>query len=304
MNKKKDLFFGNGSDEAFLTVRDKEDFFDIKDECERLWHEFEPYADKNFDDQFSRQFHHRFWEMCLMVQLSIKHGLPEKSKEKGPDFKFGKDQPVYVEATVPTRGNDPDSEDFLTDISKRDDKDEDSVPSSQAVLRIISSLKEKSNSNNSKEVGSKHPYIIAINLPYLEVGIEDDPPLSAQACLGYSGSLTIEINNTKKTTRKVYPPKNYIEKANGSKVEVKCFHDMSYSHISALLLTSVNPFWSSYPKVKEEQLRVDPNAVNSNIRKELLHNPNAINPLDHGWLNFGSEYWIQDNSLLSHYNAK
>lgn len=270
------LFSGSGSDPHFLAVRDYKDFADIKDECKHLWSIFKPFADSQFAEEFSRNFNQRFWEMYLMTQLSHKHGEPQSPTGKGPDFKFREDPFVCVEATVAERGNPPNA---VPDISQRGNED-DFVPFEEVILRITTRLAEKVKSNDAKEEGNKYPYIIAINLPFPEAWICNDPPLSAQACLGISGALSFE-KNPDDTGRKIYTPKLSIEKGNEALVDTTSFTDIRYAHVSALVIAAVNPFSTSYraPAI------------------ELLHNPKARNPLPRGWSNIGVEYWIEDNRL-------
>ena len=71
------------------------------------------------------------------------------------------------------------------------------------------------------------------------------------------------------------------KKGTKNKVSTTAFFSDEYLHVSALLVTSVNPYSTTY----------------KNPSVELLHNPQATKPLPRGWLKVGKEYWLEGNSF-------
>ena len=179
------LFTGEGCDLHFLAIRDQNRLADIRTECERLWSSYKELAAENFADQFSRDFRGRFWEMYLGVLL--REYYPElEAPGCGPDFHVPyKGSRIFVEATSTFRGTGPNA---VPDISVRSD-DDSTVPFNECVLRITSSLAEKSTANKAKCLVEKGARIVAVNLPFPEAWLCGAPPLSAQATLGLEGQV-------------------------------------------------------------------------------------------------------------------
>ncbi len=256
------LFDGDGKDFRFVAIRDQAQFDDIRSECERLWRSYSNHNprlyDRNFIDEFSRNFHDRFWEMYLGVQLLMRY--PDvKSAGSGPDFAVsGTNSSIYFEATVASRGEGTDA---VPDITHRTD-DDSSVPFEECVLRITSSLREKAKKNDAENRAKQGPYVVAVNLPFPEAWLCGSPPLAAMAVLGLGASVE--------------------KKETGSLVSTTAFQCPEYDHISALLVASVNPFSSAYERP----------AI------EVLHNPRATRPLPRAWFRMGTEYWVNDQGHL------
>lgn len=279
-----ELFSSGGTDPLYLAVKDKQHFKDIREECERLWSRYRFLAEANHLDEFSKHFSERFWEMYLGVNLAIRYPqieryVPQAKSEPAPDFKVGN---VVIEATVAERGN---TDEAIPDISKRDfEDDDDSVPFQQCQLRLTSKVRSKSQANDLPNIGRSNPIIIAVNLPYPEVWIGHNPPITATSFLGM-GNLLI-AKQTDGTWESYTTIHKTIERVGHTKknspVSAIQFGDKSYEHISAVLAASVNPFSSSY----------------TNPSIELLHNPNALHSLPKGWLKMGKEYWLEKETLV------
>lgn len=272
-----DLFAGSGSDPEFLAVKSNQCFADVRNECERLWAIFHPLADPNFVDQFSRDFRARFWELYIGSFLRERHQAVKavKAGSAGPDFKVPGPPAIFVEATNASRGSGPDS----VPRYSGNDEDDSRVPFEECVLRITSKLNSKALSNNARLLGSEHPYIIAVNLPFPEAWVASNPPLAAQATLGV-GSLLI-VQESSEAWKTVAAPRPLQDKRSGSAIKTTSFCTTQFEHIAALVVASVNPFSSSY---------ADP-AI------EVLHNPRATTPLPRGWLGLGAEYWVEGGIL-------
>lgn len=271
------LFSGPGEDPYFIEIRDNADLESEKRECLRLWPHFRETFEnvrgkRKFCTDFSIRFQEMFWEMYLGVKL--RHHHPgAKHPDSGPDFMIRGSTSVYVEATVAARGTGSDS---VPELHKRDDSD-DTVPFRECILRVTAALDKKANENSSRDYGSTSPYVVAINLPFPEAWLCGTPPLAAMAALGFTGAV-IEWPSGRQRVD-IRPE---LSKSKGTPVDTVRFWSPTYEHISALVLASVNIFSSAY----------EAPAV------ELLHNPNARNPLSQGWLPWGYEYWVDENQLI------
>ena len=279
------LFTAKGSDQCFRAIRDQNNFADIRNECERLWGHYKELAPENFADQFSRDFRARFWEMHLGVLLRAYYPGLEVNKP-GPDFHIPyRDSWIFVEATSASRGN---TVDAVPDISSRSD-DDDTVPFNECVLRITSSLAEKSKANQAKCFAKRGAYIVAVNLPFPEAWLCGTPPLSAQATLGLGGEVfALSPSSEDGDLNYATAVKSFIsripsiqKRETKGDVPTTAFLSPEYKHVSALLVASVNPFSSAY----------------DHPSMEMLHNPRATNPLPRGWLKVGNEYWVEDDKL-------
>lgn len=275
------LFDGNGHDPLFLAVRNNDQDDGLRKKCNALWERYRTIAEANFSNDFSTNFHAKFWEMYLGVKLLDLHSNvshPKSGPKPEPDFLVGseKDQ-VAVEATFAERGRGLDA---IPDTLQGAQED-DLVPFRECVLRVTSKVKDKSESNDLLNRGKSGPVVIAINLPYPEVWICSNPPIVAQAFLGMSGLLgakqadgTWSAHTTLQAT---------VERLNkeDDPIAAMSFWDKTYEHISAVILASVDPRSSSY----------------SNPGFELLHNPNSTHPLPMRWFKLGCEYWVDGNTL-------
>ncbi|WP_211665462.1 hypothetical protein [Leucothrix arctica] len=197
-------------------------------------------------------------------------------RDNGPDFNLDiNGQKVFVEAAVASRGT---TEDKIPDIGQYDETREPLVPFKELALRVTAKLKDKAEANNARENAKEGPYIIAINLPYKEAWLCSSPPLAAQAALGVKGQL-IEFNEHGVSSSFTHNPN--ISRSTGALVPTEYFLRDEFSHISALIVASVNPFSTSY----------------SSPSLELLHNPKATKPIDRGLITLGREYWVESGVL-------
>src|SRR5437879_13909766 len=111
MKAKESPFFLPGSaSEPYAAVRDCAHLAHIREQIERLWLIYEPYADKHFLDESRCQFHQRTWELYVGCTL-IQHGfVPKKVSDEGPEFyvEIG-GKKIWIEAIAPEPGQGPDA---------------------------------------------------------------------------------------------------------------------------------------------------------------------------------------------------
>jgi hypothetical protein len=123
---------------------------EIKAGLEALWVRYEPYADANFREEFSRQPDNRFWEMYLSVRLldaakkvRSKAEVARAARDVGPDVCIQKGtRRIWIEAVSPDQGheNNPDRVADWPAEERRIDAEEQRR---QVELRITTALSSK-----------------------------------------------------------------------------------------------------------------------------------------------------------------
>jgi len=203
---------------------------------DRLWKNYQSYADSHFLNQIRTNFHQRSWEMYIGNVL-LKKGLIIQSKNKGPDFVI--DKTAYVECVAPTKG-DPAKHDSVPEMhvaTKLEEIHVQDVPVDKMVLRITQAIKDKAldqygNWRNKELVDLKTPFIIAVNTG--DFGHVENPsmPNVVKALFGFQ---FMEINI--KTGATSFSHRDKIEKTNGKPVSVNYFVDNNFSFVSGVLFS-------------------------------------------------------------------
>jgi hypothetical protein len=135
---------------------------EIKAALEALWARYEPYADANFCQEFSRQPDNRFWEMYLTVRLldagkkiRSRAELPSAARDVGLDLCNQKGtRRTWIEAVSPELGhaNNPDR---LADWPAEEARIDVDEQRHQVELRITTALSSKiKNSKGTETMGS------------------------------------------------------------------------------------------------------------------------------------------------------
>lgn len=123
---------------------------EIKAGLEALWARYEPYADANFCQEFSRQPDNRFWEMYLTVRLldagkkiRSRAELSPAARDVGPDVCIQKGtRRIWIEAVSPEQGhaNNPDR---VADWPAEEARIDVGEQRRQVELRITTALSSK-----------------------------------------------------------------------------------------------------------------------------------------------------------------
>jgi hypothetical protein len=147
----------------------------IREGLEALWLRYEPYADINFCEEFSKQPDTRFWEMYLTVRfldaskkLRPRAELAAADRDTGPDICIRKSRRhVWIEAIAPAQGDANENLDRVPDLFPAS-PDELKDPSRREVeLRITSALLEKADKfqdyRENGIVGENDSCVVAIS---------------------------------------------------------------------------------------------------------------------------------------------
>lgn len=205
---------------------------------EKLWQNFEPYADNNFLTEIKTNFHQRSWEMYLGNVL-LERKLSIKSQKGGPDFIL--DDDIYIECVAPTRGdsNKPDSVPEMHIAKTLEEIRALDVPVDQMILRITQAIKDKALLQYKKWRSKKWfkenaPFIIAINTADLQYVDDPNMPNIIKALFGFQ-FMQINLKNGKKS----YSHRDKIEKVNKEPVFVNYFINDNFSFVSGVLFSDV-----------------------------------------------------------------
>jgi len=264
-----------GSDYAHVWKRARE-VDGAVERIDRMWREVRPYADSNFESEFSRHPYERAWELILgATLLRCGRRLIAKSPA-GPDFKVEHDGLcVWVEATCPARGDGPDAIPIPPPDAMFD------YPERQIVLRIRGAIDEKSRQYQSflprGLVGAGDAFVVAVNgmrFPFIAEDASSPAILKAVMPVGKPQLLVNQATGEMRGGRFAYQPT--LIKQNGSAVATTCFLDPAFAHVSAVLFSEAN-------------FLMDANSEAANRYVTVIHNPLATNPLPSGWLGFGNE---------------
>ena len=255
-----------------------------KEWMEKLWIQYAPYADKDFLEEFKRQFTQRSWELYLGATL-INHGfILKKNIAEGPDFeiqdKEGK-RITWIEAIAVTKGKGIDK---VPDISYGVVQ---SVPVDQISLRLSSALKEKYEKYlvyiKNGIIKSEDPYIIAVDRSECGLGDPYGPQiLSVLFGIG-DPALHMRVGGKPVENPEIsWTHRPLLNKGNGKNVPMLFFEDSSHAGISAVIYTRDHVINS--PRKLEE--------MGENFF--IVHNPNAANQLPDNFFPFGEEYRASD----------
>ena len=271
-------------DPVYIFIRDDQYDDSHRRYLEDLWTEYEPYADRNFLDQFQRRGHHqaRAWEMRLTVVLK-RLGLPvcARTGKAGPDIRIEGQPPMWVEATAPSSTEELR---MLHDLALRGPVP---VPETSILLRYTQALQEKWDKYNdylaAGIVAPSDSYVIAISgsaLPEPSTpGSYGEPPSVAQALYGI-GPFTWQIEvGTGRVVDAGWSHRPNARKTTGASVESDLFLSDKRAGISAVLYSPHGT--QNRPQVYERVEGWD---------FEIFHNEFASAPLKPGLTNRGREW--------------
>lgn len=290
MQAPKTFFQSDGNCEPdYEAVRDLDRNLDARNFVESLWLKYYPYADSHFLSDARQHFQQRFWEMYLGGTLLERGFTLDVGGKKGPEFSTDiSGHKCWFEAIAPNPGSGPDA------VPARilDPSVVSSVPEDKIILRLRHAIREKDRKYrkycNEDVVASDEAYVIAINSKLIrEHGFPDSCdgiPFIVKAVLPF-GNLAIEIDEQGQFGDSFYTYRDSITKQNEAKVSTNIFfdEDETYSGISAVLYSNASPI--SHPALCGDDFK-------------LVHNPLATNPIPHGSLQLGCEYWVQNGELF------
>lgn len=255
---------------------------------ESLWKEYREFADKDYAQKISFEFHNRFWEMYLTCTLkSLGKNILPKIREEGPDIEIDNSgSHIWVEAVAASPGEGPNKVPTpkVNQLWFR-------VPEEQIVLRYTTVVDTKfqkySGYKERQIISGSDPYVIAVNgykVP-LSWDSSDELPFIVQAVLPF-GLPAINTNWENLSQSSFgYAHRPEIFNVSGKGVQTNIFQSKEYEGISGIL----------FSKVGIDNFRTRPGEDFI-----FIHNPLALNKLPLGWLGIGWEYVVEDNLLKKH----
>jgi hypothetical protein len=281
MSEALSIFQANGTDEDYCTIKDE-----INPRCQeakvfvsQLWQAAHSYLDPDLPAKLPNQFHQHFWEIYLAASLlELGLTLEQSSSSDGPDIciRSDSDLPVWVEAVTALAGQGVDAVQKAEPVVARD------VPDDQIKLRLLNAFDKKSKKydvyKEKSWVGSKDPYIIAINAAQVpSAHLEREIPRIVRSLLPIGHPVLHIDKETRNIVDTSYERQEKVVKASGEGPETTSFLNPKFSGISAVIYSCIDTF---------------------NCRPLLLfHNPLAVNPVPLGFLKKGNEYWVEDQYL-------
>ncbi len=300
--KPADFFAVQGNDARYENLRSNPDYQEIRHFIEEMWEDFFPYADLDFPVKARKDdFQACYWEMylgCSLLRQNMQIEPREKRKERwgspdqGPDFRILPPHPFWLEATTaePGTGRDAVPEPKFNVVCD--------VPDDQIKLRILQAVRAKAKQRldfiRKGWIDRTDCYVVAVNLGKIPHEPDLDPPRLVRAVSGF-GLLEVSMDmNSGARSNWRYQPQDHIVKQSSAPVSTRIFLDpeqsdhpdyVGYEGLSAVLSSEMEPFKSCDPWFNHTKYVIGDDYC-------IVHNPRATNPLPHGFLPCGREYWL------------
>lgn len=247
---------------------------------ERLWKQYNPYADNQFLEDFRRQFFQRAWELYLGATFLNRGYTLGKHKDHGADFQIiRKDEPsVWIEAIAVNKGYGINQ---VHDIPEGHFVD---VPTDQILLRLTSGLKTKHDKYLTdlakQRIKECEPYVIGLDRSSVGYHVDTYIPNTLKALFGVGiPAVQRKVRGaSSKRSRVTWTAKFEIERQGRAVVPSIFFEDPDHAGISAVI----------YSKDQVVDCPRAPDEIGENL--VIVHNPYAKNPLPNGFFQFGDEY--------------
>lgn len=265
-------------DKAYTNVRDENHplLKTARNLCEKLWLNFEPFADDDFKVEIANDFDARFWEMDLTC-FFMGQQFDLSSANHGPDIFLTKgNAKYYIEAVCPQDGI---KQNKIPEI--RANKGVQKLPDDEITLRLTSAISTKHRAYNrylkDKIVNHDDYLIIAINSCQLDGAHIDFPTPRIVRSLYPIGHQVLKRNPTTDEMEKSIEYSGSLTNANGSPIHTDLFFRDEYKSISAILYAHYD-------------------CCNYIRNYTLIHNPLATNKLKLGTFPVKREYYVSDLS--------
>jgi hypothetical protein len=242
---------------------------------DRLWPTFAEFADDKFWTHFPKNPFGRFWELylgCALLSRELRL-VRSPNKGRGPDLKIAlpDGRIVWVEATAPEPGDPLALDTVPEDLFAG----EDAVPSPdrRTLFRITNSTDEKTRQRKRQIaggfLGANDVYVLAINPCQIPDANTDPNGLATRNVLYGVGGATVRFVGSGRSADVTYQKIRDVAKMKGDLVSVGLFHVSSFSWLSAVVHSIVDP-WNP--------------EKTPGSRFVIFHNPLARQPLLHGVL--------------------
>lgn len=273
---------GKVADDGYRNVRDLPHLSDLKALAETLWGEYAHLADDHFLEDAKSHFQERFWEMYLAVSLIRRGYKLKKGCNSGPDFVVSlESETLQLEATAPGPGTGKDA------VPKMKTGTANRVPDNEIVLRIRSALRDKltqfEHALDQGIVQETDAYIVAINGIRIRESIsEGSIPFVLKAVFPFGDLNVVWNKESNEVTGSYYSHRPTIAKKSGVEIRTDIFNTDEYCRVSAVLYTRCD--CANHAEEFGDEF-------------QLVHNPQAVNPIARGTFRFGREYWADDEEV-------
>jgi len=263
-------------DPAYITAASAAERLEMKIWLEKLWLDYQPYADREFLQRVKINFNEHTWEMYLTCSL-LQNGMNlfPKGQDEGPDCKLKiKDSIVWIEAVVCKEGEETDKVIKGNYSGHRDGHD---IP---RILRITNAFDEKFRKYNQYirkgTIQENDPFVIAINGSEADA-YREELILGALLSVGY---LTIPFDKEKKP---FHQRRDHVNKKNKSPVNTDIFLDEKYKGISAVIFS------------RDHIINSPRDILGSKFI--IVLNPLAKNPLNVDDIKLGKTRWVDGDFI-------
>ena len=284
-NRNNKLFVddSHASDPMYNIINNEhEDQFilDLRVYIEKLWVDYQYYADIDFRQKIREDFHSRFWEMYLTCTLLYKsYPVKRKLKNEGPDILIeDSSHRIWIEAIAPSGGR----ENNLDKVRDMEYGVAQDVPDKEITLRYCGAIKDKFNKYlgylEQNLIRPEDSFVIALNSCKIPHAIMDlNPPRIIKAVFPI-GDWQLNIDkNIHKVVESGLQFRPDIKRASGSTVSTNVFLNPDYQNLSGILY--------SHASVGSYQL------TNMGSDFIYIHNPLAMNNrVPEGYFKFGKEF--------------
>ena len=302
---KPERFFAvQGNHPRYENLYSNADYQKIRDFIEEMWKEYWPYADSDFLQKAGNDdFQACYWEMylgCSILRQNMQIEPREKRKERwgspdqGPDFRILAPYNFWLEATSvePGKGQDAVQEPEFGVV--RD------VPDDEVKLRFLHAIRKKAEKRldyiKSGRIDPTDCYVVAVNIGKISHVPDLDPPRIVRAVVGY-GLLEVSMNvDSGELSNWRCQHQVQVVKQSSAPVSTRIFLDpeqsdhpdyVGYEGLSAVLSSEMEPFNSCEPWFDHSKHMIGDDYC-------IVRNPRATNPLPHGFLKCGGEYWLNE----------
>jgi hypothetical protein len=260
----------------------------IREGLEALWFRYEPYADTNFCEEFSKQPDTRFWEMYLTVRfldarkkLRPRAELTAADRDTGPDICIRKSRRhIWIEAIAPTQGDAKDNLDRVPDLLPAGPDELKDPPRREVELRITSALLEKADKFQGYRekgiVGENDSCIVAISagqfaLQAAGAGL----PHAVTAAYPFGDEYFVIDPRTHKAVDRRFLHSGEIKRVDDDPISRSAFQHERFSGVSGLI-------WSR---------RSIGNFLGQQDDFVFIHNQVAQKPIPRKWIRWPEEYF-------------
>ncbi len=306
--KPESFFSVQGNDARYENLRSNSDHQNIRDFIEEMWEAYRPYADSDFlQSAQNDDFQARYWEMylgCSLLRQNTQIEPREQRKERwgspdlGPDFRIIAPHPFWLEATTVGPGT---GEDAVPEAEFGVVRD---VPDDQLKLRILQAIRDKAKQRlhfiEKGWIDHTDCYVVAVNLGKIPHVSDLHTPRLIRAVFGF-GFLEVSRNvDFGERSNWRYQPQDHVVKQSSTLVSTRIFLDpeqsddpnyVGYEGLSAVLSSEMEPYNSYEPWFDHNKYMMGDDYC-------IVHNPRATNPLPHGFLKCGQEYWLNNERVL------